>query len=196
MTGFRQFWARHYPSIEPVGYELRNAGVRHWVRFHSLPRSKRRPDTSAEWAELLARQNELASAVLGEKPGCWLVQSHWEVRPDEAEVVFRDGGNPFKATADYDLKPAMATVRAPGTEFEQRWEAFAGPAEWSAGRFDRLLRDIATERAAPTLWVSNTTGAVFAPYDGGIDLFLPDEGRVRELRGLHPDWLSTHPLGI
>lgn len=196
MTGFRQLWARHYPNIEPVGYELRRAGARHWVRFHSLPRSKRYPDTSAEWDLLLARQNELASAVLGENQGCWLAQSHWEVTPDDDERVSKDEYNPFRATADFDLKPAMVTVREPGTEFEQRWEAFAGPAKWSAGRFDRVLREIANETAAPTLWISDATGSVFAPYAGGIDLFLPDEGRARALRGQHPDWLSTHSLGL
>jgi hypothetical protein len=75
------------------------------------------------------------------------------------------------------------TLREPGTEFEQRWEAFAGLTAWASGQFDGLLRDIADERAAPTLWCSGETGAVFAPYDGGIDLFLPDKGRVRELKG-------------
>jgi hypothetical protein len=193
---FQILWSRHYPDIEPVGYELLSARARHWVRFHSLPHSKRYPDTDAEWSVLLARQNELASNVLGENQGCWLVQSHWEITAGEGEVVFQDENDPFRATTDYDLKPAITTLRNPGTEFQHRWVAFAGPMEWSAGRFDRVLRDIANERAAPTLWISNTSGSVFAPYDGGVDLFLPDKRRVRELREQHPDWLSAHPLGL
>jgi hypothetical protein len=195
-TEFEGHWTRHYPGVEPVGYELRNAGAQHWVRFHSLPNSKRYPDKEADWRELLARQNELAAAVLGEGQGCWLVQSHWELPPGVTDIAFDGENNPFRAAADYGLKTAIVTLREPGTEFEQRWEAFAGLTTWSAGRFDPLLCEIADERAAPTLWFSNETGSVFAPYDGGIDLFLPDEKTVRELAEQHPDWLSDHPLGL
>ncbi len=46
------------------------------------------------------------------------------------------------------------------------------------------------------MWISSSTGAVFAPYDGGFDLFLPDAGMALELRRRHPDWLSDHPLGL
>ena len=196
MTEFQRLWSRHYPNIEPVGYELLSAGARYWVRFHSLPQSKRYADTEAERDVLLARQNELAAAVLGENQGCWLVQSHWELDPGVPDFAFQDGNDPFRATADYDLKSAIVTFREPGTEFERRWEAFAGLTTWCSGRFDWLLREIADERAASTLWVSTETGAVFAPYDGGVDLFLPDENRLRELAAQHPDWLSDHPLGL
>jgi hypothetical protein len=196
VTEFERFWARHYPNIEPVGYELRGAGARHWVRFHSLLESKRYPDTEAEWDVLLARQNELAASVLGENRECWLVQSHWESDPDVPDIAFQDGNDPFRATAEFDLKSALVTLREPGTEFKRRWEAFVGLTSWSAGRFDGLLRDIANERASPTLWCSNETGAVFAPYDGGVDLFLPDEGRVRELAEKHAAWLPAHALGL
>ena len=116
--------------------------------------------------------------------------------PGVHDFAFQDGNDPFRATADYDLKSAIVTLREPGTEFERRWEAFAGLTTWCSGRFDHLLRIIAVERPAPTLWVSNETGAVFAPYDGGVDLFLPDERRVAELADRHPDWLSDHPLGL
>jgi len=182
--------------MEPVGYELRNAGAQHWVRFHSLPGSKRYPDTEAEWRLLLDRQNELAAAVLGENEECWLVQSHWDVTQDVTDVGFDEGNDPFRAATDYALKAAIVTLRDPGTEFERRWEAFAGLKTWSSGRFDPLLRQIAADQAAPTLWCSADTGSVFAPYDGGVDLFLPDARRVRELAEHYPAWRSHHPLGL
>lgn len=196
MSEFQRLWSRHYPNMEPVGYELRNAGAPTWVRFHSLPRSKRYPDTEAEWSLLLARQNAIGAGVLGENQECWLVQSHRELTPDVTDVALNDGNDPFRATTDYGLKPATVTLRDRGTEFERRWQAFVGLTKWSAGRFDGLLRDIADERAAPTLWFSKDTGSIFAPYDGGVDLFLPDERWAIELTEQHPDWLSDHPLGL
>lgn len=150
MTEFLRLWSRHYPDIEPVGYELRNAGAQHWVRFHSLPGSKRYPDTETEWCLLLDRQNKLAAAVLGENEECWLVQSHWDLTRDVTDFAFDDGNDPFRAVTDYALEAAIVTLRDPGTEFEHRWEAFAGLQTWSSGRFDPLLRQIAADRAAPT----------------------------------------------
>lgn len=193
---FRRDWNRHYPEIEPVGYELVNARARHWVRFHSLPNSKRYADTEADWRELLQRQNELAVAVLGDGQGCQLVQSRWILPAGVTDLAIQNGNDPFRAITDYGLEPAIVTLREPGTEFEQRWEACVGLVRWSNGRFNRLLREIADERAAPTLWFSDKTGSVFAPYDGGVDLFLPDETRARELADQHADWLSKHPLGL
>ena len=196
MTEFQRLWSRHYPDIEPVGYELRRAGARNWVRFHSLPQSKRYAETEAEWSVLLARQNELAASVLGETRECWLVQSLYQLPPGEAEMSVGDAKSSSGAIADYGLEPAYVATREAGTEFEERWESFAGLVRWTSGQFDGLLRDIADDQVAPTLWVSTETGAVFAPYDGGVDLFLPDESQVRELAARHADWLSTHPLGL
>lgn len=196
VTEFRSHWSRYYPSREPVGYELLTASGQHWVRFHSLPGSKRCPDTEAEWRVLLVRQNELAAEVLGEDQECWLVQNHWETMPSVREADFDAGYDPFRVTTDYDLKPAIVTVRNEGTEFECRWEAHVGLTTWSDGCFDPLLRQIADDKAAPTLWYSADNGSVFAPYSGGVDLFLTDKSRVRELKAQHPDWLSTHPLGL
>jgi hypothetical protein len=46
------------------------------------------------------------------------------------------------------------------------------------------------------MWVSATTGAVFAPYDGGTDLFLPTADDVASLKREFSDWLSDHPGGL
>ena len=194
-AAFRQQWNRHYPDIEPVGYELRNAGAEYWIRFHSLPDSKRYAETDDEWRILLTRQNLLAAAVLGDEQDCWLVQSLHKLPPGQVEIAVDGGIDPFGAIAGYGLESAVVSVREAGTEFEERWEAFAGIVKWTSGRFDGLLREIA-DWSAPTIWYSSETGAIFAPYDGGVDLFLPDESRVSELAAKHADWLSIHPLGL
>lgn len=195
-AGFREAWARHYPDLEPVGYEMLAPGARQWVRFHSLPGSRRYPETDADWRTLLARQNRLAAEVLGEGRPCWLVQSRWEQDPDYPDIALLRDSDPFAAISDYGLSPAIITLRDAGTEFENRWEACAGSVTWATGRFDALLCQIADDRAAPTLWFSGETGAVFAPYDGGVDLFLPDPERVRDVTERHRDWLSGHPSGL
>ena len=77
MSEFAERWRAFYPNAQPIAYLMRHAGVPHWVRFHSLPHSKRDPETADEYSIMLGRQNELASAVLGEDHPCWLVQTCW-----------------------------------------------------------------------------------------------------------------------
>jgi hypothetical protein len=178
---------------------LRKDGVPNWVRFHSLPQSKRYADTDEERAILLARQNALATEVLKVGP-CWLAQTHWTTLP--GEVDWADQHDPFWATRDYGLEYAfefleedVADEHDPDREPDRPWRVHAAQTAWSPSQFDRLLLSIADEKAGPTLWMASD-GAIFAPYDGGIDLFLPVPAEVELLRRRHFDWLSDHPLGL
>jgi hypothetical protein len=193
MSDFAELWRAFYPNAEPTGWRMRAAGVRHWVRFHSLPHSKRYAETEDEYSVLLARQNSLASAALGEKHPCWLVQACWVTPEDRFEIS--DESEMFRETRDFGLVHAFAFQEDEG-EDESTWNVMAAPVHWTQGGFDEVLLRIADDRAAPTLWVSAENGAVFAPYDGGVDLFLPSEAGVQELRSAHANWLSSHPEGL
>ena len=59
MREFEEAWRRLYPVTEPVGWTMRRAHGHHWVRFHSLPLSKRYAETDEERQTLLVRSNEL-----------------------------------------------------------------------------------------------------------------------------------------
>ncbi|WP_200926706.1 DUF3885 domain-containing protein [Sphaerimonospora mesophila] len=50
-------WRERWPLCPPLAYELKNAYHDRWVRFHSLPDSKRYADDEAEYAILLHRYN-------------------------------------------------------------------------------------------------------------------------------------------
>ena len=180
MTGFEAVWRRFHPGFDPVGYLMREAGAPNWVRFHSLPGSKRYAETDAERAIILDRQNALAMEVLGAGP-CWLVRS---------EPFDLDLANAFASgEGRFDEEPEVAQAEGP-------WQGEAVPTRWAPGAFDDLLLAIADDRAGRTLWISEADGAVFAPYDGGVDLFLPEPGRVLAVKAAHPDWLSPHPGGL
>jgi hypothetical protein len=194
MSEFEPSWQRFHGTHKPIGYMLRGGRASDWVRFHSLPLSKRYPDTGEEWAILLARQNELAAEVLGEGEACWLVQSHWRTPVGTIEIA--DSQDPFWATRQYGLAPTFTFVEDDDDDEAVVWLAYAAAQTWKRGRFDALLRDIADERAAPTLWMSQSTGILFAPYDGGVDLFLSTPSDVVAISTKHSDWLSSHPAGL
>jgi hypothetical protein len=73
---------------------------------------------------------------------------------------------------------------------------YAAQNQWTDHAFDDLLWAIANEQAPRTLWMSVSTGAVFAPYDGGADLFLPTAQQVDDLRAKHRHWLSSPPMEL
>lgn len=67
-------WQLNWPDCPPVGHELKRFYASRWVRFHSLPESKRYADTPAEYDSLLHRHNTVLSALFESflpTPTCW-----------------------------------------------------------------------------------------------------------------------------
>lgn len=193
MSEFSDIWRTFYPNAEPTGWLIREANVPHWIRFHSLPLSKRYSETKEEYLTLLSRQNSLANAVLGNDRTCWIVQACWTT--PEGFVELTDEHEMFRASRELELEHAFSFDVDEGGE-AAHWNVMAGPVRWTQGGFDQVLLRIADEQSAPILWISAESGAVFAPYDGGVDLFLPSEAKVKELRTKYSDWLSSHPDGL
>ena len=173
---------------------MRAAGVRNWSRFHSLPLSKRYAETREEQTILLDRQNELACVVLGEGKACWLVQTCWTTPAGYVEAANEQ--EKFQEVRTYGLEHAFSFLDDPEDEEAAPWNVMAAPVCWKASAFDDTLLRIANEQAAPTLWTSAESGAVFAPYDGGVDVFLPSEEMAKKLRSRFADWQSPHPSGL
>lgn len=191
MKGFRTAWDAAHPGCNPVGYMMRAAGAPNWVRFHSLPGSKRYAETDEERQTLLARQNQLAGEVLGEGGAAWLVQTCWPMPWPEGEDAL------FQAIREHGLTFAFEFQDADDAPDERRpWRAHAALVRWKSHAVDDLLWSIAEDRAGRTLWMSEQTGAVFAPYDGGVDLFLPSADAVSAMKSDHRSWLSTRPDGL
>jgi hypothetical protein len=63
-------------------------------------------------------------------------------------------------------------------------------------QYDSLIADAARGAMPRVLWVNEQTGSVFAPYDGGFDLFLRSQSEVEFLKARHSGWLSQHPDGL
>ncbi|WP_320201486.1 DUF3885 domain-containing protein [Agrobacterium sp. rho-13.3] len=182
MSSFEQEWVEFHGEVPPLGFELREMSGKPWVRFHALPNSDRYPSNRFERNEVRKRAIILGNEFLGEGVPCWLVQC----RIEEYEKPY---WKPLTAQLDPQL-------RYRDTEDDFHWVASALPVVWNAKKFNDLLVDISKDRTGPTLWFSRKTGKVFAPYDGGFDLFPTTEAEVVELKQLHSGWLSPEPSGL
>lgn len=177
---FKREWSSFHDQRRPLSWMLRSDKSLPWVRFHSLPDSKRYPENKAEEVVVLGRAYTLANATLGTGAGCWQIAC----RPDETSPPYWDV--PASGTA------AMTLADDDG----DLWRVHVLETHWRKGTLDSILLAIADDRTGPTMWMDRQTGKIFAPYDGGFDLFLSSPQEVEQLTAQFGDWLSDHPEGL
>lgn len=182
LEAFQHDWSRHYCDALPLAYLLRMDCQRPWIRFHALPLSQRYAKNELEQLEILRRANTLGTELLGAGAECWLVQCRIE-----------EYSKPYWEASKVIPEPCL---RYPDPEEGFCWIATATVTRWQNGAFDNLLSKVAEETVGPTLWMSRANGAIFAPYDGGFDLFPKFLSEVDLLKRKHIDWLSSHPEGL
>ncbi|MGY5778272.1 DUF3885 domain-containing protein [Rhizobium sp. LEGMi135b] len=84
---FEREWLSFHFHRRPLSWMLRSDKSLAWVRFHSLPNSKRYPEDEAEERIVLNRAYTLANATLGTDAGCWQIEcrakepspSYWDL---------------------------------------------------------------------------------------------------------------------
>ena len=175
-------WQLFFGEQVPIAYLLRPQNADRWFRIHSLPESKRYPENEAEMRDVLRRHDLIASEVLGENAECGLFFPEHSLRK---------------------LLPILSCV-ASATLFHHYENAedgaditqMATQVVWQARQFDPLLRLVANDEIRYVSWINLESGEVFAPYDGGADLFLSSTQRRDDLRAHYVDWLSRHPEGV
>ena len=124
-------WQERWPACRPIGHELRDTAPSTWVRFHSLPESKRYAEDEDEYRVLLDRHN----TVIGEL----VADSH-----DDALLViscaWSDGPVPVPRHDDL-ARLAPSSVYWTSLLIDDHWtHLFAGTAAWRTGVLDGLLR--------------------------------------------------------
>ncbi len=181
-------WAEYYGELPAVAHILRRELPERWLRIHSLPESQRYANTEPEYAELLRRHNDVAAEVLGDAEPVVICLCTWG-RPEDHAASFAE----FRWARRLSFSE-IVVVKPDATDGPLA--VSASPALWSAGHWDDLIRDIADDRLPSVALYNPRSGEVYAPYDGGADLFLASRGRVAELRHRWSDWLSSHPEGL
>lgn len=202
LTKFTAAWERELPLAPPVGYLMRERCGKRWFRIHSLSGSKRYPETEAEYAELLRRHNAICDALFGHgEPLVLVVPAYGDVAgpyPTREPEPGRDVAPPspipsdlvpFRCIDPRDLDPQA------DPELDSFIYLSAAPLVWRSGATDAMIRAAADDRER-FLLVSMAADRVYAPYDGGADIFLPASERPAAWRARYAEWLSVDPSGM
>jgi hypothetical protein len=178
-------WQGKWVECEPIGYLLRSGHSDRWVRFHSLPESKRHAESPAEYDEILGRHRIVLSELLAGSPveSLIVIANDWGSR-DLASGWSRNhlpGAWPWRIVRGDE----------PGLGLHYLWVK----TDLSAPALDDLLVAAANDRGR-FLVADSDLNWLYCPHDGGVDIIAPTTSERDELRDRHPDWLSQHRSGL
>ncbi|GLY75797.1 DUF3885 domain-containing protein [Actinoallomurus iriomotensis] len=172
----------------PSAYELKDRFRDRWVRFHSLPGSKRYPDTEEQLGVVLGRHHTILQE-LGTAEGLYVIADsyhgpEWRWRPDRS--LHPD------AVLWYTLTSEDGTELEPATEIELR----ASWMPYEPALLDPLLRAVADDQLGFVILAPSDLRWLYHPYDGGADLITSTVQERDAFEQRHSAWLSSHPLGL
>ena len=180
------WWQSEISKIAPVGHALRRFLGDNWTRFHSLPESKRYPDTQSEYLELLRRHSEVANELFFLNEPIFIFRSYLQ------EQKLR--GKQKHQLAGRQLRESMIMLPAnPGAVADADDDHYCVRAivtVWKPDFFDVLIRQVSNEQQTGVTFVSPATKNIYCPYDGGMDIFSFSVNRA-VLGSKFLDWQST-----
>ncbi len=184
------WWQSQFGEIAPRGHLLRRALSEHWVRFHSLPDSKRYAESVGEYAELQSRHLAVASALFGAGEPLYVFRAH------NGEPRLRGRARHHLAGRQFREAVAVLPLESRGQDDdEDRMHVRALVTKWKPDFFEAAIRLLADWKEVGVSFVSPATRNIFCPYDGGMDVFtfsiLPEELRTR-----FTSWRSARPDGL
>ena len=184
-SSIAEAWNTAFAPGFPAGFLCRKSLHKRWLRIHSLPESKRYPETPADRKELLIRHNSVANYTLEPSSDCIL-------------FIARFGESKEWAAAEnlpLGLRKPQHVMSFDDVG-EQPMQFFALPIVWKSQAFDELILAAAEEKTGPILFANLATATAYAPYDGGADLFFPSANAVGIARDHFLEWLSKRADGL
>ena len=186
-------WRQHDLGGSPlIAYRLRELFPSRWVRFHSLPHSKRYADTPEELAEIHHRHDTIAAALLGEGEPIVIVRTGFS---ETATPAPPEDGDAQWPSEDFTWFETRSTTEIDDDDcgYAHFWLAHS---TFRPAAFHLPWTLLANDIIDNVLFINIDRRCIFAPYDGGMDLIAADTFVCDALRRDFQRWLSPHPTGL
>ncbi|MFC1412907.1 hypothetical protein ACEZCY_28355 [Streptacidiphilus sp. N1-12] len=190
-SGLLHRWAAQWSPCPPIGHELHVIHPDRWVRFHSLPGSKRYAEDDAEYATLLDRHNTVINELFAGED-VYVFTADWS----ETDTPNPEGELSRRLSPGSEPWTTILTADDPDPEFRVYTHLRVRRTPWRIGSLDPLLRSVADYESAGVIIADTALKQLYHPYDGGADALLASTTDRDALRERHRDWLSTHPSGL
>ncbi len=170
---FLDVWNNFYPNCVPLPWITRDVYSDIWFRIYSLPKGKRYAETSQERKIIATRHNIIAKEVLGEGSLCWVA---WNCDKKAGNFIGHK-------VCDYEDEWTDTTVYATQTI-------------WKSNSHDDFILKVADDELSSSIFLNSQSGDIYAPYDGGADIFIRDSNKKIELERKLIKWLSPLESGL
>jgi hypothetical protein len=195
VAAFDAAWKANWPTCRPIGHELRTCAAWTWVRFHSLPGSKRYADSEAEYAELLTRHvtvlSDLGSLAASSTAELVIITAAWSGSEEHADRA-PDLKHAFPAAT-----PWRTILYDDTYPDDPIWtHLHLRVAALDSAACAQLLRLVADDETGDVIISDRRARWLYHPYDGGGDVLAPSEDARDALKTRYRDWLPTNPLGL
>ncbi|MEU3457862.1 hypothetical protein ABZ671_30370, partial [Micromonospora sp. NPDC006766] len=182
-------WETRWQQVAPISHHLKWLDDR-WVRFHSLPGSKRYAENDSEYATILHRHNAILDELRGQTVDLQVITLEVAFTPVPRRrtpilQALLPNAECWSVLSWPDLDPELAFAHA-----------YVNRVAWQPGRLDQLFRQVADDQIAHVIIAPPDLAWLYAPYDGGADVLLANTALRDYLRDRHRQWLSSHPAGL
>ncbi|WP_326943699.1 hypothetical protein OG439_27470 [Amycolatopsis sp. NBC_01307] len=184
-------WRRQWPGCPPLADHLKRAYDDRWLRFHSLPGSKRYPDTDSEYDIVLHRYNTVLDELFHGQD-VRIVTTDWS---DASEPPALSAQHRLWNPGAHHWMSVRTDEEETDPDFITHTHLYTSRKPWRPGLVDGLLRAAADEATVGVMIASLSFDRIHHPYDGGADVLLPTTGEREIFKHSHADWLSEHPSG-
>lgn len=186
-----KFWNSEFKDFAPEAHNLKHEYKERWVRFHSLPESKRYPENEDEYLEVLRRHNIILQELCGNESKVLVVlpeysEKNMSTKPES------------KLSSLFPVTEYWCSLEQheDDDDFESYWHFHVSEVTFSGSEFNSLFRKVANDEARNIMIICPRKGIVFHPYDGGADVVLASTEKRDHLKVKHHEWLSAHPTGF
>jgi hypothetical protein len=197
-------WDTIFPGSPPVGYLFRDLYPERWVRFHSLPESKRHAENQAEYTEIFSRQNQILSELIN-SPEIVLLTTTPSISASPHRIKKEGRGclsrrvkklAKFDPHAEFWRTVAMHELEDIDGSWVHYWHIFASQRTFTEGCLDPILALVADFVEENVFILSLNDSWLFLPYDGGVDVILPSTWERDCLKDRYKTWLSKESSGL
>ena len=160
-----------------------------WIRFHSLPESKRYPENDEDKLIIIQRHNEILNVLNQYDDKLYLIRSVWTNQIDTKPNSLGLGTHWKSWVEDSD-----------GQEYIIG-HAFYEIVKWKTGVINDLILKVADDKESNVMVINSRNFNLYHPYDGGCDIILKrdkmkTDRKIIEYKTIFKDYLSIHPEGF
>ncbi len=186
MLTINDAWLKLTGGASPIAHELRLACADRWIRFHSLPDSKRYAECEAEYTELLSRHNAIICSFATQGDVLHLITAN-----------FSDTAEAKRCYEELEsLDPIAKHWRSIEIESDWYYHVFHSSMTWLPGCVDDLLLLVADDQIREVAIIAGNGDWAYHPYDGGGDLICPDEELRDKMASRFHAWRSRRQDGM